>query len=143
MVSTPVTDDPIAPAVAAVDRDAARQAYLDQGRMLFLDPFLEPSLLHPLQEEMTTLRGALHRNYIPRHKKGGSVSYYTLCKRAPAILALYHAVTPLGEGEERVMLTLQYVTDPRMGPFHRFVSNMKDAIAYFGLPALVRRHSGA
>jgi len=242
MVSPTVTDDPTAAAVAAVDRDAARRAYVDQGRMLFLDPFLKPPLLRPLQEEAAALRGELHRNYIPRHKKGGSVSYYTLCERAPAILALYrspalldlvaaitghavqrcpdgdphacalyyyteagdhigfhydtsyyrglrftllvgledrstsrlachlhtrepdtpveelslatppgcmvlfdgdalyHAVTPLGEGEERVMLTLQYVTDPRMGPLHRFVSNMKDAIAYFGLPALAGRH---
>jgi hypothetical protein len=31
-----------------------------------------------------------------------------------------------------VSLTLEYVTDPSMSPFKRFVSNMKDAIAYFG-----------
>ncbi|HEX7127934.1 MAG TPA: 2OG-Fe(II) oxygenase, partial [Thermodesulfobacteriota bacterium] len=177
---------------------------------------------------------AIHRNYVPRHKKGGSVSAYTLAREAPAIVALYHApalvgflsavsgqplrpcpesdphacalyfytepgdhigfhydtsyyrgarftvlvgliersssrlvcqpfkgdptreprelrlatepgtlvffngdrlwhaVTPLGEGEERVSLTLEYVTDPTMSPVKRFVSNMKDAIAYFG-----------
>jgi hypothetical protein len=52
---------------------------------------------------------------------------------------LWHAVTPLAEGEERVVLTMEYVTDPEMGVFKRFVSNMKDAIAYFGPAALVRR----
>jgi hypothetical protein len=46
---------------------------------------------------------------------------------------LWHAITPLGEGEERVSLTLEYVTDPSMSPLRRVVSNLKDAIAYFGL----------
>ncbi len=49
---------------------------------------------------------------------------------------LWHAVTPLGEGEERIVLTMEYVTNPEMGPLMRFVSNMKDAIAYFGVSAL-------
>lgn len=52
---------------------------------------------------------------------------------------LWHAVTPLAAGEERVVLTMEYVTDTRMGPVKRLVSNMKDAIAYFGPAALVRR----
>ena len=37
------------------------------------------------------MRPAIHRNYIPRHKKGGSVSAYTLVEQAPAIRALYQA----------------------------------------------------
>jgi len=45
---------------------------------------------------------------------------------------LWHAVTPLGEDEERVTLTMEYVTAQSMNPFKRFVSNMKDAISYFG-----------
>jgi hypothetical protein len=45
---------------------------------------------------------------------------------------LWHAITPLGAGEERVSLSLEYVTDSTMSPVKRFVSNMKDAIAYFG-----------
>jgi hypothetical protein len=45
---------------------------------------------------------------------------------------LWHGVTPLGPHQERVMLTMQYVTDERMTPLKRFVSDMKDAISYFG-----------
>ena len=45
---------------------------------------------------------------------------------------LWHAVTPLGAHERRVVLTLQYVTDRRMGPLNKLFSNMKDAFAYFG-----------
>ncbi len=49
---------------------------------------------------------------------------------------LWHAVTPLGEGEERIALTMEYVTDPKMGPFKRLYSNLKDSFAYFGLRAV-------
>ena len=36
-------------------------------------------------------------------------------------------------------LTLEYVTNPRMTPLKRFVSNMKDSIAYFGFSEVFRR----
>jgi phosphatidylglycerophosphate synthase len=52
---------------------------------------------------------------------------------------LRHRITPLGENEIRVSLTFEYVTDPRMHPWWRFVSNMKDAVAYFGFRQVFRR----
>ena len=52
---------------------------------------------------------------------------------------LWHAVTPLGEGEERIALTMEYVTDPDMGPFKRLYSNLKDSIAYFGLRTILKQ----
>jgi hypothetical protein len=55
---------------------------------------------------------------------------------------LWHAVTPLGEQEERIVLTMEYVTDPDMGTFKRLYSNLKDSFAYFGLRAVFRRRSG-
>jgi alkylated DNA repair dioxygenase AlkB len=51
---------------------------------------------------------------------------------------LWHAVTPLGEGEERIILTLQYVTNQEMRPFKKMFPNRKDAFAYFGPAALSR-----
>ena len=45
---------------------------------------------------------------------------------------LRHRISPLGPHERRVSLTLEYVTDPRMNRGWRFVSNMKDSLAYFG-----------
>jgi len=51
---------------------------------------------------------------------------------------LWHAITPLESGAERIVLTMEYVTNPEMRPFHRFVSNMKDAIAYFGFSTVLR-----
>jgi hypothetical protein len=46
---------------------------------------------------------------------------------------VYHAVTPIRADEYRYMVSMQYVTSGEMNPFMRFVSNMKDSIAYFGL----------
>ena len=57
---------------------------------------------------------------------------------------LRHRITPLGADEMRVSLTFEYVTDPRMRPWWRLISNMKDAVAYFGFRQLIRgRRSGA
>jgi hypothetical protein len=55
---------------------------------------------------------------------------------------LRHRITPLAEGEMRVSLTFEYVTDPSMRPWRRFISNMKDAVAYFGFRQVFRRGSG-
>jgi hypothetical protein len=52
---------------------------------------------------------------------------------------LWHAVTPLGPGEERIALTMEYVTNPEMGAFKRLYSNLKDSFAYFGLRGVFKR----
>ena len=225
----------IAHALASLDRAAIRATYQRQNEFVHVPGCWPPSLTARLVAEVERVRPAIHRNYVPRHKKGGSISYYTLVEQAPAILALYqapafldfltsvtarrlvlcpatdphacalyfytepgdhmgfhydtshyrgerftvlvglversssrlvcqlfrdvpgrpvvdlslktdpgtlvlfngdklwHAITPLGEGEERVSLTLEYVTDPTMSPWRRAFSNLKDAFTYFGL----------
>ena len=233
----------LARALDGVDVERARREYWDQNECLFLERFLPPEVVdRHLLPEVDKLRPNVHRNYIPGHKKGGAISYYTLSEKAPLFLALYkcpafiafvsrltgarvrpcpdadphacalyfytepgdhmgfhyddsyykgdrytvlmglvqrtehcrlvarlylddptretrevqlaygpgalvifngpklhHAVTPLAEGEERIVLTMEYVTNPEMWFLNRFVSNMKDAIAYFGVRALIRR----
>jgi hypothetical protein len=228
-----------------LDVEAARATYWRQNELLVLERALPPAVIRALAAEVEAVRPAIHRSYIPRHKKGGSVGSYTLAAEAPAILTLYrhpafleflarvtgqrpqpcpgsdphacalyfytepgdhigfhydtsyyqgirytvlvgiversssrlvcqlykdvpgrateelrlttdpgtlvifngdrlwHAITPLGDGEERVSLTLEYVTDPRMTRFKRFVSNMKDSIAYFGFRAVFARRPPA
>ena len=51
---------------------------------------------------------------------------------------LHHCVTPLGVGERRIVLSLQYVTRQDMGSLQRAVSNLKDAMAYFGFAEFLR-----
>jgi hypothetical protein len=50
-----------------------------------------------------------------------------------------HRITPLKAGEVRVSLTFEYLTDPRMRFGWRLISNMKDAVAYFGFRQVFRR----
>jgi hypothetical protein len=69
--------------------------------------------------------------------------------------ALRHRITPLGEGERRISLTFEYLTDPRMRRGWRLISKMKDAFGYFGFrqvfgrrprldrPARIRSDAGA
>ncbi len=52
---------------------------------------------------------------------------------------LWHGVSALGENEERIMLAIEYITDPRINRVLRFVSDMKDAIGYFGFSNVFRR----
>jgi hypothetical protein len=232
-------------ALATVDADALRRTYREQGEFVHLERWLPPALVARMVAEVERVRPAINRNYIPRHKKGGSVSYHTLVEQAPTILALYrapafirfletltgarlqpcppgdphacalyfytepgdhigfhfdtsyyrgarytvlvgllersssrlvcqlhkrdpgrtpvelalathpgtfilfngdrlwHAVTPLGPGEERVSLTLEYVTDPSMHPVKRLFSNLKDAFAYFGVRQVFLKRDSA
>jgi hypothetical protein len=233
--ATHVAQD-IEAALASLDLETVKKTYWDQNEFICLERWLPAPIVARMVAEVDRVRPAVHRNYIPRHKKGGSVSYYTLVEQAPTILALYrapafirflghltgqslqpcpdtdphscalyfytepgdhigfhfdtsyykgsrytvlvgliersssrlvcqlfkgdpsgrpiverrlathpgtlvafngdklwHAITPLGDGEERVSLTLEYVTDPSMSPLKRLFSNLKDSFAYFGL----------
>jgi hypothetical protein len=53
--------------------------------------------------------------------------------------ALRHRISPLSEGEMRVSLTFEYLTDPNMRPWWRLISNLKDAFAYFGFRQVFQR----
>jgi hypothetical protein len=55
---------------------------------------------------------------------------------------LHHRITPSRENERRVSLTFEYVTNPNMRPWQRFISNMKDAVAYFGFRQVFRQMLG-
>ncbi|BFU95274.1 MAG: putative 2-oxoglutarate-Fe(II) oxygenase superfamily [Nitrospira sp.] len=230
-------------AVARLDFERLHREYWEQDEFLVIPQFLDRALVEEwLVPQAQGVKGDLNRNYIPGHKKGGSVSYYTVIEKAPRFLDLYrspafidflrrlshaklmlcpdndphscalyyytepgdhigfhydtsyykgsrytilmglvdrsaqcklvcelfkddpakqakrlelitapgdmvifngdklwHAVTPLGAGEERIALTMEYVTNPDMGAFKRLYSNLKDSFAYFGLRAVFKR----
>jgi phosphatidylglycerophosphate synthase len=218
-----------------------RNAFVAQGAFVHIPEFLPATLTARLIECVGAVREYVHRNYVPGHKQGGSVSRHVLDERAPLIGELYrsraligwleelageplqlsppddphayalyfytrpgdhigwhydtsyyrgrrytvllgvidhsscsldyelhtrepgvpvvsgtvqippgglvffdgdklrHRITPLSVGEERVSLTFEYVTDPRMHAAGRVVSNLKDAVAYFGFRQVFRR----
>lgn len=96
-----------------------------------------------IDESSCRLDYELHTREPHVQKESGSV------KIAPGGLAFFdgdklrHRITPLAANELRVSLTFEYVTDPGMRPWWRFISNMKDAVAYFGFRQLIRARKGS
>src|SRR5919108_4289409 len=79
-------------AIQALDFERTHRTYWEQDECIFLEQFLPPEVVeHHLLPEVERLRAEVHRNYIPKHKKGGSVSYYTLAEKAPVFLDLYRS----------------------------------------------------
>lgn len=217
-----------------LDGSAMKESFATFNEFVQIPNFLPPDLTTSLIKELDGLDGAVHRSYIPGHKKGGSIGrhdleniapifgglyyqqslldflsglsgasllrcpendphayalyYYTeagdhigyhydrsyykgdrytallglvdnsSCKLEcqlykddanrgtellevnikPGMLVffngdkLYHRITPLGDNERRIVLTLEFLTQTKMNPLLRFVSNVKDSVAYFG-----------
>ncbi|MBV9911064.1 MAG: hypothetical protein JOZ93_00730 [Sinobacteraceae bacterium] len=217
---------------------------MQQGRFLYVPDCLTAEVTAQLVAYARALVPLVHRNYLPGHKQGGSVSRYLIDECAPLITALYrsatfidwlqgicgeplqlapaddphayalyyynrpgdhigwhydtsyylgrrytvllgvldrstcrldcqlhtrepgmtvidgsvqippgglvvfdgdrlrHRISPLGDGGERVSLTLEYVTDARMHRGWRLISNFKDALAYFGLRQVFGKRRG-
>ena len=79
-------------AVAALDFERVRQEYWQQNEFVFLERFLPPEVVAKhLVPHVECLKPNVHRNYIPRFKKGGSISYYMLSEKAPEFLELYRS----------------------------------------------------
>ncbi|MDR4496132.1 MAG: 2OG-Fe(II) oxygenase [Nitrospirales bacterium] len=236
-------DQQLTDLLSTLGREEWKRRYWEQGEFLVQDQVIPSPIIDSLMKDVETVRPKINRNFIPGHKKGGSVSFYLVQQYAPSILALYyhqgwidflsgiagvplllcpesdphacalyfyteagdhigyhydtsyykgdrftvlvglrdrstsklmcrlhtkepgrpqeelalatdpgtyvffngdklyHAVTPLGANEERIVLTLQYVTNPAMGLAQRWFSNMKDAVGYFGWSALLGKPS--
>src|SRR5690349_21173067 len=81
-------------AVARLDFDRVHREYWEQNEFLFIPQFLDRALVEDqLIPQAEGVKGELNRNYIPGHKKGGSVSYYTVMEKAPRFLDLYKSQT--------------------------------------------------
>jgi hypothetical protein len=227
--------------LTGLDLGPLREEYSRQGAFLHVPDFLPEEITRRLIDAVTAVDPLIHRNYLPGHKQGGSVSRHVIDSHAPFVAELYrsraliewlgelagerlqaspaedphayalyfytrpgdhigwhydtsyyagrrytllfgvidrsscrldyelhtrdpgvavvagslrippgglvffdgdklrHRITPLGAGEMRVSLTFEYVTDPRMHLGWRLISNMKDAVAYFGFRQVFRR----
>lgn len=55
---------------------------------------------------------------------------------------LWHSVTPLQANEERIILTLEYVTCQEISFINRTINNVKDSISYFGIGSLLGKYEG-
>lgn len=238
--ATATIDELISDSLKEIDEANLRRKYVEHDEFVIVDEFLPLEVLSRWEMELETLKPHVHRNYLPGHKKGGSVAYHTVNAFAPSITGLYHsaallgflrrvvgaemnecppndphrcalyayteegdhmgwhydtsyykdrrwtmlvgfkdesssrllchlhtrnphqnvvklelqikpgtlvvfngdkvyhAVSPLKKGESRYIVSMQYVTTGEMNRFRRFVSNMKDAVAYFGFRGVFR-----
>ena len=229
----------------STDVNALRTRFNEQGEFICVSDCLNPPAVQGLLSALPSLEPHVHRNFIPGHKKGGSISRFDLDRHAPDFGRLYrdtgllsflceltgselkycpdddphtyalyyyteagdhigyhydtsyyqgerytvliglvdesscmleyelfrddptrdtiaaaerlapgtmvvfngdklwHRISPAQEGDRRVALTLEFVTSTKMRPFRRFVSNMKDAIAYFGFRQVFGRRDTA
>ncbi|SAK60002.1 2OG-Fe(II) oxygenase family oxidoreductase [Caballeronia arationis] len=99
-------------------------------------------LLGVIDDSSCRLDYELHTHNPEVPDEPGSVQY------PPGALVFFdgdklrHRITPLKANEMRVSLTFEYVTNPNMRPWQRFISNMKDSIAYFGFGQVFRRKAG-
>ncbi len=79
---------------AALDRldlDALGREYWAQDEFLFIPRFMPPDPVAALRDDVRRLEPGLNRNYIPRHKKGGSVSHFAIADDGPTLLAFYRS----------------------------------------------------
>jgi len=84
--------DTVDEAVKRLDLDRVSCEYWDQNEFLFIPQFLHRSVVEEhLVPQAQGVKSELNRNYIPGHKKGGSVSYYTVMEKAPRFLDLYRS----------------------------------------------------
>jgi hypothetical protein len=68
----------------------ARELYLKQDELLHLEKVIPTEKLEKVFiPAAQRLKQYIHRNYIPFHKKGGSISSFTLSQKAPEFIELY------------------------------------------------------
>ena len=78
MTTTLDIENIIAQKAAQQDIAALRKSYHDQDEMLVLENFLPAEIMGNWDKELETLKPHIHRNFIPKHKKGGSVPFDTV-----------------------------------------------------------------
>jgi hypothetical protein len=78
-------------ALARLDASALAAEYRMKDELVVIPEFLRAAALLPLLEDVRRLSSEVHRSYLPRHKKSGSVSHFAIADRGPALLACYRS----------------------------------------------------
>jgi alkylated DNA repair dioxygenase AlkB len=90
MTEAIATELNLAEDLAKIDLPAVRRSYQEQDEFVVLERCLGPELVERWTRELEQLKPHVHRNFIPKHKKGGSVPYNVVRELAPSITGLYH-----------------------------------------------------
>jgi hypothetical protein len=73
------------------DHEQLHADFVAHNEFLAIDNFLPPEWLTAVCSTLPALEPHVHRNYIPGHKKGGSISRYDLDALAPQFGNLYRS----------------------------------------------------
>jgi len=90
--ATATIDELICESVKQTDEANLRGKYSDQDEFVIVDEFLPQEVLNRWEVELETIKPHVHRNYLPGHKKGGSVAYDTvnaLHHQSPAFITVH------------------------------------------------------
>lgn len=87
----PDLDQAMRKRLGELDPQPLRREFIRQGAFLYLPEFLPPQIVSQLVSAVAAVRGSVNRNYLPRHKQGGSVSRHTIDELAPVIAGLYRS----------------------------------------------------
>ncbi len=88
-VETGTVVDAIDQAVGKLDVTRLHREFWEQNEFLVIKQFLPRAFVEEVfVPQAQGVKAQLNRNYIPGHKKGGSVSYYTVQEKAPRFLDL-------------------------------------------------------
>ena len=79
----------LASAIAALPFDTIRQEFVSQDEFFAIKNFIPQTIVERICDEFVKLRPQINRNYIPKHKKGGSLSRFTLEEYSPTIKEIY------------------------------------------------------
>ncbi len=89
----PDLDQAMRKRLGELDPQPLRREFIRQGAFLYLPEFLPPQIVSQLVSAVAAVRSSVNRNYLPRHKQGGSVSRHTIDELAPVIAGLYRSST--------------------------------------------------
>jgi hypothetical protein len=79
------------PCLEGLPDPEAPRAIFQSARIIRVERFLDFGHLDELRAQCEANRARAERSYIPRHKKGGTLSYEAIHRSAPACLAFYRA----------------------------------------------------
>src|SRR5450432_688597 len=68
-----------------------QREFTHQGAFLYLENFLAPEVTAQLVAAVAAVEAAVNRNYLPGHKRGGSVSRHAIDRLAPFVADLYRS----------------------------------------------------
>lgn len=90
--TTPTFEDQIKECCERVNLEAVLKEFSDQDEFIYIPNFVPQEILDSvLLPEVEKSRQFIHRNYIPLHKKGGSISSFTIHQQAPSLSTLYRS----------------------------------------------------